>query len=133
MVKHKVMRDIYQIMDMSLHLCKRDSCPNGAVEAIGAHLPIITTNCGGGAVELAKLTKGCIIAEGDRDTNEYDYPYRESFNILSDELKTNIVKAMVKIANDRRQVELPDQLRIDYVAKQYIDMFRRVLDGRSKR
>lgn len=127
-VDRNEMLDILSISDLSIHLSKRDSCPNSVVEYIGAGIPTITTNNCGGATEMCKLTKGCIIVDGDGDYNDIKpVPhYSESWNILNTDLKHNILKSMKEIEKDRRRVVLPEQLTAEYTAKKYIQLMEEI-------
>ncbi len=129
MVNYKKMSKIYSIGDVFIHLCRRDSSPNSVVEAIGGGLPIITSNGCGGATEMASFTNGCIICNGDSEDILPDYPYKDSFNKLSKELKQNILDSLIKIEKDRRRVEVPKILNINYVSKKYIEIFEKVKNG----
>jgi glycosyltransferase involved in cell wall biosynthesis len=127
MADRDVLKQSLSTMDLSLHFCKRDSCPNSMLETIGAGVPVITTNACGGATEMAHLTGGCIVCDGDSDFIEPDYPYRDSFNIMDDNLRKNILDNMKAVYADRRRVSVPDILRIEYTAKKYIEMFQKVI------
>ena len=131
MVNWKEMKKIYQISDVFIHLCKRDSCPNAVVEAIGSGIPIITTNGTGGSAEMAKLTKGCYVCDGDDVSYELAYPYREEFNRMPRVLEKNILRRLREVYHSRHRVKLPEQLNINYTAEAYINLFRRVLNGKT--
>jgi glycosyltransferase involved in cell wall biosynthesis len=127
MVSREVVGSILNIADLSLHLCKRDSCPNSVVETIAAGVPVITTNKGGGTVEMCSMAEGCIICKGDFDNDfKPDYPYRDSYNILTPELYNNILLSMIEISRDRRSVKLPEQLTAEYMTNSYIDVMEKI-------
>jgi glycosyltransferase involved in cell wall biosynthesis len=132
MVERNEVGKILNLSDFSLHLSKRDSCPNSVVECIGAGVPVITSDKCGGATEMCLMTKGCVVCKGDFDNDfQPNYPYREEFNILTPELRENILEFMVEISKDKRTVELPIQLTAEYMAQQYIDIMEEVrIDGR---
>lgn len=111
----------------SLHLSKRDSCPNSVLETISAGIPVITTSECGGATEMAAMTPGCVICPGDFDTMGPYYPYRDESNVITPELEHNILDAMMAITEDRRRVELPEQLTAKYCADAYIKIMESVL------
>jgi len=119
MINHEKMAKIYRSGDIFIHLSKKDSCPNAVVEAIGAGLPVITTNACGGSSEMCKITDGCIICKGDENSLQTCYPYSESYNVLSGRLEKSLIKAMVDISIDKRRVELPGELNIKTTAKKY--------------
>lgn len=127
MVDRDVVRNILTIADFSLHLCKRDSCPNSVVEIIAAGVPVITTNKCGGATEICSMTEGCIVCGGDFDNDfQPDYPYRESYNVLTPELCDNILQSMIVISKDKRLAKLPEQLTAEYMANSYISVMEKV-------
>jgi len=127
MVNRIVVGEVLNIADFSLHLCKRDSCPNSVVETIAAGVPVITTNKCGGAVEICNMVEGCIVCEGDFDHNfQPDYPYRDSFNILTPQLYNNILQSMITISKDKRSVNLPEQLTAEYMADSYISVMEKI-------
>lgn len=115
--------DIFRIGDMAIHLSKRDSCPNSVVEYISAGIPVITTNNCGGSTEMCKITNGCIIVDGDGSYDDLSpVPhYGEKWNILSENVRIDLLEAMKKIAEDKRRVILPYELTAEYSAKKYID------------
>jgi len=119
----------FKSFDMSIHLSKRDSCPNSVVECIGHGIPVITTNNCGGATEMCKMTDGCIIVDGDGDyysTNPVPH-YRDSWNILSKDVFDGIVNAMLTISKNRPRVILPEQLNIRYTTKRYLEALKSVI------
>jgi len=127
MLDRKVVGDVLNIADFSLHLCKRDSCPNSVIETIAAEVPVITTNKCGGATEICSMTEGCIVCDGDFDNDfQPDYPYRESYNILTSELYNNILQSMIMISKDKRSVSLPKELTAEHMAESYIDITEKV-------
>jgi len=128
MVKHKEMVDVIRMSDMSFHLSKRDWCPSSVVEAIGAGIPVISTNACGGAAEMCKFTEGCIVCEGDYEGIEPCPHYREEHNKLPKQLKKNLIEAMVEIAKDRRRVVIPEVLRIEHMAKEYLEVMKNEKD-----
>ena len=131
MVDRTIVGQVLNISDFSLHLSKRDSCPNSVVECIGAGIPTITTDKCGGATEMCSMVDGCVVCSGDFDNDfQPNYPYREEFNILTPELKENILKFMVEISKDKRTVQLPEQLTARYMAGEYIKVMEGVVDGR---
>lgn len=126
MVDHIKMAKIYRSGDMFIHLSKKDSCPNAVVEAIGAGIPVITTNACGGSSEMCKMTDGCIICKGDVNSLQPCSPYSEPYNKLSGKLEKNLIKAMVEVSSDRRRVKLPKSLDIKTTAKKYVDIMEKV-------
>ena len=127
MVSRDIVGNVLNIADFSLHLCKRDSCPNSVVETIGAGVPVITTDKCGGATEICSVTQGCIVCNGDFDSDfKPEHPYRDSYNILTPQLHDNILQSMIMISKDKRLVKLPEQLTAEYMANSYIDIMEKV-------
>jgi glycosyltransferase involved in cell wall biosynthesis len=128
-VDYNKMASIFQKAHVSLHLSKRDSCPNTVIEAIGAGIPVITTNSCGGATDMAGMTNGCIICNGD--DNYYDIGpaphYRDEYNVLQKNIKVNILNALEEVYKDRRRVVLPEKLTIENVSNQYIKFMKEVI------
>ncbi|KKN60587.1 hypothetical protein LCGC14_0530270 [marine sediment metagenome] len=130
-IKNKIefdeIREVYKTCDMYLHLSKKDSCPSSVTEAIAAGMPVITTNACGGATEMCELTEGCIVVPGESESLEPDYIYKDPYNKLSTDVKNNILKAMLKIAVDKRRVILPEGLTAEYAAKKYINIMEKIV------
>ena len=120
-------KQVYKTADVYLHLAKKDSCPSSVVEAIGAGIPVITTNACGGATEMCKLTEGCIVIEGDQYSFEPDYIYQDKYNTVSKEVRDAIVRAIIKIEDDGRRVKIPKTLTIEYAAEQYLNVMKRIV------
>lgn len=129
MVEREKMIEVMRISDMSIHLSKRDSCPNSVVECISAGIPVITTNNCGGATEMCRMTPGCIVVEQDGDYDDLkpvDY-YGEQWNKVKPEVQIELLNAMLSITNDKRRVILPKELHADYTADKYIEIMKGVL------
>jgi len=127
MVDRKIVGDVLNIADFSLHLCKRDSCPNSVIETIAAEVPVITTNKCGGATEICSMTEGCIVCDGDFDSDFLPArPYSEEFNIITPQLRENIISAMIKLSRDKVVCKLPDRLTARFMAESYIDIMEKV-------
>jgi len=128
MVDRGVVGRVLNIADFSLHLCKRDSCPNSVVETIAAGVPVITTTKCGGATELCSITEGCIVCDGDFDNDfQPEYPYRDSYNLLTPELYNNILQSMIMISKDKRSVKLPEELTAEYMTESYISVMGKII------
>lgn len=125
-LNYKQMASIFQKSNCSIHLSKRDACPNSVVEAIGAGIPVITSTVCGGSTEICDLTKGCIVVDGDIDLEDYapTYPYTDKHNVVSKELTENIIYELYKIYINRPRVKIPKELTIDYCAKSYINFLK---------
>lgn len=126
-VGHKKMKKIYSVGDVYLHLCKKDSCPSTVLEAIAAGLPVVTTNACGGATEMCKLTKGCVIVNGEKESLEPDHIYKDEYNKIPHNVKEKIVTQMVGLIENKPQIILPQELTADYVGRKYINLMERVL------
>lgn len=121
--------DVYRRTDMSIHLSKRDSCPNSVVEYLGAGIPVITTNNCGGATEMCRMSEGCYIIEGDGDYDNLDpVPhYRDSWNVLPDIVSSGILEAMIKVAKERPRAVMSDVLTSEHMAKCYLQYIYEVV------
>lgn len=127
MVERERMFEVLRVTDFSLHLSKRDSCPNSVLECLSAGIPVITTNKCGGATEMCNLTPGCIVANGDFDNDMApEYPYRDSFNVITPELRINVLEAMMDMTINKRRVLLPPTLHSSYVADKYMEVLQSV-------
>jgi len=128
-LSHSSMASIFQKSDCSIHLSKRDACPNSVVEAIGAGMPVITSTVCGGATEMCEMTKGCIVVKGDTDLKDYApaYPYTDKHNIVSNKLTENIINELSNIYKNRPRVNIPKMLTIDYCAKAYVNFLKVLL------
>jgi glycosyltransferase involved in cell wall biosynthesis len=124
------MKNIYKSADVFVHLSKKDSCPNAVVEAIGAGIPILTTNACGGATEMAGLTSGCRICYGDDESIKPCFNYSDAYNILSKKLEIELINNLIEMSTSKIRVKLPTELTIEYAAKQYLNIFDRVLKGK---
>lgn len=120
-------KKIYRTMDMCLYLAKKDWCPSSVVEIIAAGIPVITTNACGGATEMCKLTEGCVVVNGEPESLELDYIYRNTYNEIPKEVKENIVKTMLAVVNDKRSVVLPEELTIETAARKYVELMGKII------
>lgn len=126
-IDHKTMKKLYRIGDLQLHMCKKDSCPSSVVESISAGIPVITTNACGGATEMCKMTKGCIIIPGEKLTLEPEYIYRNDCHKVPIKVLEQIVESMIYTIENKIRVELPKKLHIEYTAKSYIKMMKKII------
>jgi glycosyltransferase involved in cell wall biosynthesis len=129
MISHEQMKSIMRISDISLHLSKRDSCPNSVVETISMGIPVITTNSCGGATEMCLLTKGCIVVDGDGNSNDIKecFPYSDKWNEIKINVKENIINNMTLISKNKTRCEFPESLTIEYCTKQYLQVLEGVI------
>lgn len=122
-ISEESIRELYKSADLYLHLGKNDSCPSSVVEAIGAGIPVITTNACGGAMEMAKMA-GNHIVEGDYQSYKPQKIYGENWNSISDET----IRGMSKLMNDVvRSIEFPEDLHIKTAAKKYLAVLESVI------
>lgn len=129
MVNRDKIASIFQKSDFSIHLSKRDSCPNSVVEAIGAGVPVITTNNCGGATEMCRITRGCIVVDGDGDYDNDFSPcayYKDPWNALSPGVFSGVLSAMRKLTEEKTRVEQPKELSAEYQAEQYIKVLEAI-------
>jgi glycosyltransferase involved in cell wall biosynthesis len=123
------MAAIWRIGDVSIHMSKKDSCPNTVVEAIGAGIPVITTNACGGAVNMVLMTEGCKMIEGDGDYANIEpcYPYTNEYNVLSKRTRGDLVETLLKMSENPYRIKMPERLKIENVAREYLDFMAEVL------
>jgi len=126
-VKNKKLKEIYRDANVYIHLCKKDSCPNTVVEAIGAGLPVITTNACGGATEMCQMTPGCEIVHGEEESFKADYIYKDPYNKMPKDVRKRMAKRVYKVLNENRRVDLPKELTVEYMAKRYIKLMKKVI------
>ena len=124
-------KKLYRTADIYLHLSKKDSCPSTVVEAIAAGIPVVTTNACGGAVEMCKLTKGCVVIDGEPESLEPDYIYQDEYNKVTKEVRSAIVRAMIDIVDNKCRVTLPGKLSIKHTAQCYLNIMRDAIKGRK--
>jgi len=126
-ISHDSMKSIFEKSWFSIHLSKRDACPNTTVEAIGAGVPVLTTNACGGGTEMCNMTEGCVVVDGDNFTIKPVPHYRDKYNILSEDLHNRLLEAMIELTNNPVTVKLPEQLTVKYMAEQYIKFMRTLI------
>ena len=129
MVSRDEVGRVFRESDFSIHLSKRDSCPNSVVESIGAGVPVITTNNCGGATEICKITPGCIVVDGDGDYDNDYAPcayYKDPWNALLPDVFSGVLSAMKKLTEEKTRVELPKELSAEYTAEQYIKVLEAI-------
>jgi glycosyltransferase involved in cell wall biosynthesis len=128
-ISHEKMEKLYRTMDVGLHIAKRDACPNSVVEFISSGIPVVVSDKGGGATELATMTPGCRIAAGDYDPNEIDIVKHNSdeWNAIPKEFEENVIEHLTELYKNRTRTHLPSQLRPECVAGQYAQVFREVI------
>ena len=126
------MKSIYKTADMFIHIARNDWCPKTVTEAIGSGIPVITTDGTGGSAEMCRITSGCIVVPGDKNSVQPDYPYQDPFNSISAVVKKRLRKAMVQIAKDKRRVLLPKEMNIEYVAQKYLEVLQNACKNKGK-
>ena len=107
----------------------RKTFPNSVLETISAGIPVITTNNCGGATEACLMTPGCVIVDGDGSYDDLrPVPhYRDSWNVLPEDVSKGVLQAMLDITSDKRRVILPEDLYASTVADKYLQVLRSVL------
>lgn len=128
-ISHDQMKRYFQSAWFSIHLSKRDACPNSTVEAIGAGVPVITTDACGGGTEMCRMTKGCIVVPGDDVSIKPAPHYSDKYNILPKALHHNILQAMTQATQDHGTalLETPPELTAKYMAQQYVDFMKEII------
>jgi len=119
-ITHSSMKSIFEKSWFSIHLSKRDACPNTTVEAIGAGVPVLTTNACGGGTEMCNMTEGCVVVDGDNFTIKPVPHYRDDYNILTEDLHNRLLEAMIELTTHPVTVKLPKELTVKHMAEQYI-------------
>lgn len=117
----------HSIANFTIHLSKKDACPNSVVEAIGAGMPVITTDACGGSTEMCNMTQNCIIIPGEDTSIKPCYPYRDEYNVISPEVKEKLLNAMIVLTEKKPRVELPPQLTAEHMAEKYLEVFKSVI------
>lgn len=132
-VKHKnvIVHDIMiqEDLDKFVHSCDaaisikyQDSCPNFVIESIAVGTPVIISNTNGLA-EILKEPHVTICNIDPYYTFEKVGWERPPF-----ENKEELINALEKIYNeDKKDIELPNHLHIDYVAERYIEFFKELI------
>jgi len=121
-ISHSRMREIYETADLHVHLSKRDNCPNTVIEAIGAGVPVLTTNLCGGATEICfQYDGGYVYYEGE-DTYTPVYLYRDEWNKLPDDTKEGLINGLKRFYSGKVKTTFPEQIDIRNVAKKYIEV-----------
>jgi len=126
-INFKKIREIYKTCDIYLHLCKKDSCPSSVVEAIVTGIPVVTTNACGGATEMCRFTKDCVIIDGESESLEPNFIYKDPYNKIPDDVKEKLLQSMLYIAENKYRVTLPKELYIETIAKKYIEIMERII------
>jgi glycosyltransferase involved in cell wall biosynthesis len=126
-ITHKKMMPYFRNAWFSLHLSKRDACPNSTVEAIGAGVPVITTNGCGGGTEMCEITEGCVVVEGDDYTIKPVPHYQNQYNVLSKSLHESLLTEMFEMTENLPKVEMPEQLTVKYMATQYVEFMKSLI------
>jgi len=126
-VRYSKIKELYETADLHIHLSKRDNCPNTVLEAIGAGVPVLTTNLCGGATEICGMyNEGYFCYEGE-DTFFPVYNYQEEWNELPEGTKTNLLESMEQILSSGSKFgAVPDRLNIRTVARKYIEFMEEI-------
>lgn len=119
-------RSLFAMADVFVHISKRDCCPNAVIEAIGAGVPVITSQACGGTVELCEKTKNCIVVPESTGGIEPCCHYTDSYNMLPAETHDGVVAALDSIHKMRSRVEQPEELGIECMAGRYLGVFEDV-------
>jgi len=130
-ISHDEMRKHFRSAWFSIHLSKRDACPNSTVEAIGAGIPVITTDACGGGTEMCEMTEGCIVVPGDAISIKPAPHYTDKYNILPKPLHHDLLQAMTTLTENsvQRAVPIvpPKELTAQYMATSYINFMKEII------
>lgn len=116
------MIEVYSIADLHIHLSKRDNCPNTVIEAMGAGVPVITTNLCGGATEACAQYPGGVVCYEGEPTYHPVHCYQDKWNILSKEIKKELLGVMTRFYHNPWKGELPEKYNIEHLARKYIEV-----------
>lgn len=124
--EYESLEAIFKIADVSLHLSKKDCCPNSVVEVIGAGIPVITTSVCGGAMEMCGMVPGCWIAL-ETDTLDPCSHYTDEYNKLSKDTRDQILYLLHTIYMARHRVKQPVELSARHMANKYLEVFKEII------
>ena len=114
-------KEVYEIADLHIHLSKRDNCPNTVIEAIGAGVPVLTTNLCGGATEICGQYSGGFVCYEGEDTYNPVYSYREEWNILPVPTKVKLLNYLESFYWLKpKEYYFLEEINIRNVAKKYV-------------
>lgn len=125
-LSHEASKNVFRLSDASMHLAKRDWCPNSLIETLGAGIPVIVTNAEGGAYEIAAELCNLNYAIGELHTNEELYQYTDAYNKISDITMETAVNELCRYYESGFRVSLSEELHIRNVAERYLKFIIKV-------
>jgi len=125
-LSHEDSKHLFQIADASMHIAKRDWCPNSLIETLGAGVPVLTTDAEGGAKEIIRIVDESFICSGDNNENEKLYQYTDEYNKLSINAKNNLINSLNNCKMNKYRSCHKLQFNIEYVAWRYLRMLESV-------
>jgi glycosyltransferase involved in cell wall biosynthesis len=128
MINYEDMKTIYKLMDVGIHIAKRDCCPNSVIEFMSAGLPIVVSDMGGGAEELARMYPLGRVVEGDIDPGKVNVveQYSDEWYCMTEEFRNNAIEVLKRLYETRPKGSLPNWFSPEFVAKQYAKVFKEV-------
>lgn len=126
-LSHEDSKHIFQIADASMHIAKRDWCPNSLIETLGAGVPVFTTDAEGGANEIVSAIDDSFVCSGDINKDEELYQYTDNYNKLSDTVKNNLINSLNTCKMNKYRSCNSIKFDIEYVAWKYLRMLESVL------
>ena len=124
---HPRLQTMYSIMDASMHLAKRDWCPNSLLELTAAGIPTVVSDKGGGSTELMEKINPELIAIDDADAVPL-FPceqYTNAWNTLPPYFRTNVCSKLQSIYHGYiPRVTLPEELTAQHVATAYFNFMK---------
>jgi len=130
-MNYKEIAEVYRKCDIFLHASKRDCCPCAVVEAIAAHLKIVTTIGCGGAVELVKKGGEGVCGEVVKIDCVCWKPvahYRDEWNIWNEEEEKKYVDGMIEATKKINEDFLfPEELSTEFMARAYGNFLKKCI------
>jgi len=121
---------LYKLCNAMVHIVYVDACPNSVVEALVAGCKVISNNTGG-QEEIVKRCTPYAMKDPKYDFKKRNRrkPPTSDRDFISQRLKSYCYED----DNEGDWMAATRFLHIDTIAKQYLDFFRKVLDGTKKR
>jgi glycosyltransferase involved in cell wall biosynthesis len=114
--------------DSAISIKYQDSCPNFVIESIAVGTPVIISNTNG----LAEILKEPQVSVTNIDPY---YTHKQvEWEIPPFENRDDLINALEKVyINEKKDIEFPEYLHIDYVADKYIEFFDLLIKNNTKK
>ena len=129
---YEQMKHVDKKADLHIHLSKRDNCPNTVLEAVGAGVPVITTDLCGGAVEICSNYENGIVCPEGRITFNPVPCYTDDYNHLPRGTKRELLTFMGSLYRKPGKGAFPEEYEISNVAKRYLGVMEKTAELKSK-